>query len=381
MRAEAAKTSLPLIEEKPEQYLSRRTVETLFARSKIGPVFYSLAVVFSALPQGLFQTHTAYVFTFLVPLLAIAGIRLAGKVPSKDQYASWRARHWLLVYGCVLIWGAWFGWISMHPDWTSAFIVSLICTVNFSTAIAHQFCIDKRNAMACSLLCFIWASVVIVLYRPELVAILYAFGFYCLYLISTIKNAHAEFFRKLDIEITLIETQRELDSLARTDPLTGLANRRVYDTEMQRNFSLSKRHNTDFSLILLDLDHFKLLNDTHGHAIGDLCIKAVASVLNDTCRRELDIVARIGGEEFAIILPGTSIDDAHKLAIHIHQRFQELTVPEIQEATANITASIGVGSVAKTGAQDVNTLYELTDAAVYAAKQQGRNQIGIARLR
>nr|WP_246601283.1 GGDEF domain-containing protein [Alteromonas antoniana] len=235
--------------------------------------------------------------------------------------------------------------------------------------------------MACSLLCFIWASVVIVLYRPELVAILYAFGFYCLYLISTIKNAHAEFFRKLDIELTLIETQRELDSLARTDPLTGLANRRVYDAEMQRNFSLSKRHNTDFSLILLDLDHFKLLNDTHGHAIGDLCIKAVASVLNDTCRRELDIVARIGGEEFAIILPGTSIDDAHKLAIHIHQRFQELTVPEIQEATANITASIGVGSVAKTGAQDVNTLYELTDAAVYAAKQQGRNQIGIARLR
>ena len=380
MRAETANRVLPILEEEPDEYLSRRATETLFSRAKIGPVFYSLAVVFSALPQGLFHTHTAYVFAFLLSLLAIAVIRLSAKPPTVGEYAAWQKRHWVLVYACVLIWGAWFGWISMHPDWSSAFIVSLICTVNFSTAIAHQFCIDKRNATLCSLLCFVWASVVIVFYRPELIAILYAFGFYCLYLVSTIKNAHAEFIRKLDIELKLIDTQRELDNQARTDPLTGLANRRVYDMEMQRNFSLAKRHNTDFSLLLLDLDHFKVLNDTHGHAIGDLCIKAVSKLLSDTCRRELDIVARIGGEEFAIILPDTCVDDAYKLAIHIHKRFQELVIPQIQGTPGVVTASIGIGSVEQTKARDINTLYKLTDAAVYVAKQQGRNRIEIARL-
>lgn len=380
MRVDTQREHIALIDDAPEAYVSRRATETLFARAKIGPVFYSLAVIFSALPQGLFQTHLAVVLAFLTPLLVVAVLRLSAPKPSAEDTASWHRRHWLLVYSCVLIWGAYFGWVSMHPDWTSAFIVSLICTVNFSTAIAHQFCIDKRNATLCSLLCFMWASVVIVLYRPELIAILYAFAFYCLYLVSTIKNANAEFFRKLDIELKLIATQRELDNQASTDALTGLANRRVYDAEMQRNYSLAKRHNTDFSLILLDLDHFKSLNDSHGHATGDLCIKAVASLLTDVCRRELDIIARIGGEEFAIILPETPQDEAYKLACNIHERFQHLEIENNQATAIVVTASIGVGSFLETGSKDINVLYQLTDAAVYKAKQEGRNQIGVAHV-
>lgn len=361
-----------------QHYMRQRAIEILFSRSKTGPIFYSIAVVLSALSQGLFYSHLAYVLAALIPLIGLALVRICASQPAPEQYANWQRVHWVLVYACVIIWGIFFAWISAHPDWSSAFIVALVCTVNFSTAIAHQFCIDKYHAMMGSLLCFLWASIAIVWLRPDIMAVLYAFGFYCIYLVTTIKKAHQEFYSKLTLEAELIATQSKLDQQARTDALTGLFNRRVFDSEMARCIAFSKRHNTPFSLILLDLDNFKALNDQHGHATGDECIKAVAHMLTQLCRRDVDIVTRIGGEEFALVLPDNTREQAQQLAQRILTAFSNLQVVDAKQMPIPITASIGVGSTETIPVTSATHMYQQVDAALYAAKHAGRNQIQLA---
>lgn len=163
--------------------------------------------------------------------------------------------------------------------------------------------------------------------------------------------------------------QEELTKLAMTDQLTGLYNRHSLFDIGPKYLSDAKRHQFPVSLLVIDLDHFKNVNDTHGHAVGDIVLKAVGQVLKDNCRTE-DFVGRFGGEEFVMILSHCDIDFALSKAENLRQ-----AIENSKPNGLTITSSIGAAALVKS--DDFESLFEKADQAVYEAKDTGRNKVVI----
>lgn len=171
---------------------------------------------------------------------------------------------------------------------------------------------------------------------------------------------------------------REAIESALRDPLTGVANRAALDAALKREVSLSQRHKLPLSVLLLDIDKFKKINDTYGHAVGDAVLQALTQGVN-ACIRTSDVQARYGGEEFVVVLPGTDRNGAALLAARIRRHIESLccAVPAANTAAAlRFTVSIGVAEFG--GQEDSARLVHRADQAMYAAKQLGGNQVGIA---
>ncbi len=171
------------------------------------------------------------------------------------------------------------------------------------------------------------------------------------------------------------ELYETVERLSVTDSLTNLANRRRFDQELSAELIRARRYGKSLSLIIFDLDHFKAINDSSGHLVGDLALAVVAEVLRQCCR-ETDIAARVGGEEFGLILPETKSTEAMRVAERV--RGQLANTPVAWEGqTLFVTLSAGViGSTGKSLPTDSTSLFRLADQALYRAKQQGRNRVG-----
>lgn len=159
----------------------------------------------------------------------------------------------------------------------------------------------------------------------------------------------------------------EVDRLARHDGLTGLANRNEFDAALERELSRAQRTGTSLSLVLVDVDHFKVVNDTHGHQVGDQVLRQVGAGLERLVRRE-DVAARYGGEEFVVLLPGVDGEGGTAFAERVRERLNT----EVDAVT--ITVSAGVACYPD-NARDVDELVGRADGALYAAKRSGRNRV------
>jgi two-component system, chemotaxis family, response regulator WspR len=168
----------------------------------------------------------------------------------------------------------------------------------------------------------------------------------------------------------------ELAQLAALDGLTGIANRRRFDQSMQIEWQRGQRERTPLSLLLCDVDFFKLYNDNFGHQGGDLCLKKVASVLTSNLKRPADLAARYGGEEFAVILPQTAAAGALKVARACCQHLENLNLEHPGAADKGVvTMSIGAATLVPSADASVEQLIALADRALYAAKRAGRNRV------
>lgn len=169
------------------------------------------------------------------------------------------------------------------------------------------------------------------------------------------------------------QLERELDRLARTDPLTGLSNRRDFYTLAERELARSRRFNAPLSLFMLDIDHFKDVNDRYGHAAGDEVLRR----LSQTCRgmlRETDVLARIGGEEFAVLMPETTLEQSFEVADKLRTRLADTPIVLPDAQSISFTVSIGISHVLATDT-DIDMMLKRADAALYQAKNSGRNQV------
>jgi len=207
------------------------------------------------------------------------------------------------------------------------------------------------------------------------VLVLLAFASFLLYLFWQ------EFKKRLRAEQSLVKASRQLERLARTDALTGLANRRCFDVVFDREWRRHLRDQTAFSLLIIDVDHFKAYNDSLGHPAGDRALAQVARIIESETRHPADLAARYGGEEFSVILPDTSAQNARMVAVRIWTALNQQRIPHPLGTNGHLTISIGIASVeAGISTNDFHKLLETADKALYGAKRDGRNQINMLTL-
>lgn len=186
---------------------------------------------------------------------------------------------------------------------------------------------------------------------------------------------------KLNLQKTvreLEESKTELQLLASTDPLTGLYNRRHFSDISKSIFAIARRNYADLSVLIMDIDKFKDVNDAYGHDVGDVAINVVSSVLQKNSRSS-DVICRFGGEEFVVLLPETSEEGAFTIAEKIRTSLAEteINLPEIAEThtqSIRCTISIGVSTIDPKADENVEAAISRADKALYQAKHQGRNQ-------
>lgn len=169
------------------------------------------------------------------------------------------------------------------------------------------------------------------------------------------------------------KAEQQLESLAKTDPLTGLHNRRSFMEIAERELARSARHGSPLAILMLDIDHFKAINDTHGHRVGDLALKEFAKLARQTLRG-FDCIGRIGGEEFAVLLPQADLNQAMCAAERIRQLIERSPLSLEQGLPLQFTVSIGVAAISDPST-NIDTLLNKADAALYQAKNAGRNRV------
>jgi diguanylate cyclase (GGDEF)-like protein len=182
--------------------------------------------------------------------------------------------------------------------------------------------------------------------------------------------------REKALGVALQDANKRLHDLARTDALTGVANRRYFDAFLAQSWRVAQDTGKSLGLLLIDVDHFKVYNDLYGHQAGDRCLCAVTDAIGQCLRRPVDLLARWGGEEFAVVIADTDGASLDHVAERIRQSVQGLGLVHAASSCAPVvTVSIGMASMVPASGADLKDLMNATDAALYQAKANGRNQV------
>ena len=177
----------------------------------------------------------------------------------------------------------------------------------------------------------------------------------------------------------LLRANLELRRLTHSDGLTGLSNRRYLDEFLSAEWKRAERERTEVSLLMIDVDYFKPYNDTYGHVAGDNVLRSVATTIRREIRQPRDLVARFGGEEFAVVLPGTGSAGARLLAEKMRRDVVGLALPHVGSAVSeHLTISVGVATLTPAPGLAETALIEEADAALYRAKRDGRNRVAFS---
>lgn len=180
---------------------------------------------------------------------------------------------------------------------------------------------------------------------------------------------------RVNTHIKLFRYREQVEQKAMIDPMTSVANRRGYDNCYYRIWQDAARLKTPISLCMMDIDNFKVYNDTFGHPAGDKVIRSVAGVVSEHLRRSTDFVARYGGEEFVAIIQGGDANEAFTQMKHLHQAVENLHIPHNPKVSQWVTISIGGVTVHPKIGDSYDTYLKIADTMLYDAKRFGRNQV------
>jgi diguanylate cyclase (GGDEF)-like protein/PAS domain S-box-containing protein len=177
-------------------------------------------------------------------------------------------------------------------------------------------------------------------------------------------------------EDKILQLQRELEALSYRDPLTNIANRRMFDRILDVEWSKARATREPLSVVMVDIDFFKQYNDRYGHPQGDACLKEVAKVLDGGAARTHDLCARLGGEEFALVLPATDEQAAIAVAERCMRMLARAALPHAGSSVAEVvTVSMGVATMIPGGSDEMARIVDLADTRLYQAKKGGRNRV------
>ena len=376
-------TELPnLMRQAPQdraQYRWQRTVGDFYQRARTGSVFYAVGCLVTAWFGGYFSRYPALVIAVLALFTALTVLRRIHTPPPdlNDTAAThaWWNRHWWLVHVGCLVWCGFFAAVGTIEGSTSlVFFIAALCTIAYTSAACEVYAFDRVQALLVVVFIELPALALFWIDVPALQAMVIVLSVYFVYQLLHIVRRGREYDTQIDVEYALITSRFEVQRLSQQDALTGLANRREYETTFGSHWHAAARLKAPLALMLIDLDHFKQINDHYGHSVGDAVLCHVAELMQQRFRRGGDLVARTGGEEFAVVLPDTSAEEAILMAQALRDDLASHPL-HWQGQPIPMTASIGVDAMRWDLDTTPQDSYRRIDQACYSAKDNGRNQV------
>ena len=365
-------------------------MEDTYRRALTGGPFYLLAWLIVGIYGGAFVRTPLASWILAFVFVGLAALRFlhrpitdAGAHAGEAARVRWLRLHWGIVALTTLLWGAVFCWTLLDPGFGNARIASLLSTLGLATAVAHAFSMRRGFALACIALLYA-PGLLVLLADPAERATALVMVVYLAYVLISLVRSHAEYQQRLDLDQELRDQRDLFSQQSRIDPLTELANRRHFSNVLAEAGERARLGGGPLTLLVLDLDHFKKINDTHGHAIGDACLVAIAGRLRTLFSGDGDLPARLGGEEFGVVLDGQDLATAARRAEHFRVNLVEHPIAlhgstldgnALDGMVLAMTASIGIAGFERALHGDVDDLYSAADRAVYRAKAAGRNRV------
>lgn len=359
-----------------EEHVRAETVRAVYQQALLAPILTLLvaglvgASLWQSTPHG---ALTIWIGAIAILSLARLGVVLAyrRRAPPPAHMIAWERAFVVTLVSVSLAWGVG-GWLILpldslaHQAIIYFFLIGIAGGAVASYSVHPTACLlSVLSLMAPVTVRFLFESGV------EVRAMALAGVMYLVASIRATRNSGAFWRRTFELSWELQQAHATANRLARTDELTGLNNRRSFTELASRALEQAKRYARPIALVMFDIDHFKHVNDTHGHAAGDRVLQAVANAMRLTAR-EADIPGRLGGEEFALMLPETSGAEGVVLAERLRQALTAVRVSH-NGATISFTCSFGVAARGEDVAV-LDTLLSRADEALYRAKRQGRNR-------
>lgn len=356
--------------------LRTRAYDT-YNRSAVGGFLYLVAWLPLLIVTGIAGHHPWMAATMTLAFLLLAILRKRFRPPAgaTPVLARWLNRYVALVLSSTAMWSAIQWWIIVDGAFAPLIkSASLFGTIAFSTVLAHLYTTVLRLSVLGIAILVIPALVALGL-DPQLHVLAITLILYTGYIATAALRSHRDYMRRLDLDEALRDQRDQYEHLSRTDSLTGLCNRRTFTETLSAQVNEAQwLSGAGVALALLDIDHFKAINDRHGHLMGDEVLRILAGKLALSFRDDDCLVSRTGGEEFGLIL--RDYDEVSAM-LRVEAFRAELAAQplECEGVEMPVTVSIGVGSFNPARHRNDDDLYGDVDVALYAAKLQGRNRV------
>ena len=358
------------------QTLTPRVVQDLGKRSEIGSYFYIIAVCVVLFADGYYLRYPSFSTQFFVLIVGISVFRLIHRFFDSWLFAKLgRVNIYLFIASIVLtglVWGIGFAKFMGQEGELNTQLLMVVCTIGLCSGGVVAYLPSLGLSIAYNFFILVPGIVNILAGQHLPLAIL--FMLFSVYMILIAIRGSNEYWKALETEFLLEEKTKYLERISQKDGLTGLYNRRYFDTIFELEWKRGGRAQTPIAMIICDIDEFKRVNDTFGHLAGDEYLKLVARILFEVFQRETDLVARYGGEEFVIILPGESLGNARQLAERVRDKIAE-AILEFESQIIRTTVSLGVARMTPRHSGERAALIASADTALYLAKKKGRNQV------
>lgn len=356
---------------------ARQELQETLQRSRLGAPFYLLAWIVGGMAGDLPQHQPLAFGLVALGFIALGAARYQSRalpeLASAREVQQRLDRLWTVVLLNSALWGAASFWLLLMTADESARTVAAVSSYAFSTACAHNFCMRRERALLS----------IVLLYLPTMVAYLltasrYEFVvigvLYLVYVVLALRRSHREYLQRLDLEDQLRHERDRFEQQSQRDGLTGLANRRRFAEVLEHWVTEARAAPLPFVLMIFDLDWFKSVNDRHGHAVGDATLRAFAQALEGHFSGPNELVARLGGEEFAVLIRDCAVAAAVPRADAFREALAGRPLP-IAGLALGLTVSAGVGGFEPRRHADGDALYHAVDQALYRAKASGRNAV------
>lgn len=362
--------------------MNKRVVHDLKKRSTLGLLFNILLSLIVVFTDNFHERHLIFSMFFLLSMGGICLFRLIHLAVSRKMGESYETLNKNIFFASViitgLIWGLTYALIMPQKgEYVAQFLMSLcVCGLCAGGVVAF---IPNRWLSIFYNISMLMPATITILVNGLNISLAVMIFLFSVYMVLIAYRGNREYWNALENEYLLEIKSQEMERLSNTDVLTGLYNRRYFDEAFDREWKRSGRNNSLLSVILLDIDHFKIINDTFGHQVGDEYLKKTAAVLTSVFKRDYDIVARYGGEEFIVLLPGINADHASQLAEKVKKRIEYMTLDH-RGKKVGTTISAGIMCCVPNFNTISESIISCADQALYIAKQGGRNRVAVYTL-